>query len=209
MADYSILSDNELIDLLKESDHVAFTEIYRRYAYLLLVHAYKKLQYEEQAKDVIQDLFTSLWLKRDIVIADGNLAGYLYISMRNKILNLLARQKVESKYIHSLNNYIVTNSNSSTDHLVREKELKAYIHKEIQALPRKMRVVFELSRNEQLNNREIALRLDTTENNVSKQVNRALRILKAKLGVIILFICSSGPKQSCKKSIAPSHFMWI
>ncbi|EHQ30937.1 RNA polymerase sigma factor [Mucilaginibacter paludis] len=185
MADYSILSDNELIDLLKESDHVAFTEIYRRYAYLLLVHAYKKLQYEEQAKDVIQDLFTSLWLKRDIVIADGNLAGYLYISMRNKILNLLARQKVESKYIHSLNNYIVTNSNSSTDHLVREKELKAYIHKEIQALPRKMRVVFELSRNEQLNNREIALRLDTTENNVSKQVNRALRILKAKLGVII------------------------
>jgi RNA polymerase sigma-70 factor (family 1) len=184
--DYKNLSDAKLIDLLNESDHTAFTEIYRRYAYPTFIHAHKKLQDEDQAKDVVQDLFTSLWHKRNTYKIDGNTLGsYLYIAMRNRIFDFFARQKVESKYINSLNNYIAASNTASPDHLIREKELKSYIDKEIQALTPKMRIIFELSRKEQLSNREIAEKLNTSENNVSKQVNNALRILKTKLGIII------------------------
>jgi DNA-directed RNA polymerase specialized sigma24 family protein len=75
MGAYYPLSDNELIQLLKESDHRAYTEIYNRYFYLLYVHACKKLRDEEQAKDVVQDVFATLWVRRESDFQMSNLGG--------------------------------------------------------------------------------------------------------------------------------------
>ena len=188
MAAYSNFSDNELISLLKESDHSAYTEIYHRYFYLVYTHAYKKLRDEEQAKDIVQDVFAVLWFKRDFNLPNSNLAGYLFTAVRNKIFDLFAHQQVETKYTDSLKDYLNNHFSTPTDHMVREKQLKAYIEKEIQALPPKMRLIFELSRKEHLSYQEIAQQLNTSENNVSKQINNALRVLRARLG-FILFLC--------------------
>ena len=189
MAGYQTLSDNELTQLLKESDHRAYTEIYNRYFYLLYVHAYKKLRDEEQAKDVVQDVFATLWFKRATGFQSNNLGGYLYTAVRNKIFDLFAHEQVKSKYIESLNAYLSTHTSVPTDYLVRENELKAYIEKEVRALPPKMKQIFELSREANLSYKEIADQLNVSENNVSKQVNNALRLLKTKLGLIIYIYC--------------------
>ncbi len=185
MAVYQTLSDTELTDLLRESNHAAYTEIYKRYFHLLYVHAYKKLRDEEQAKDVIQDLFTNLWIRRDTNFIGTNLGGYLYTAVRNKIFDLFAHEKVKADYVLSLRDFISFGRIANTDHLVREKELKAYIEKEIQALPPKMRRIFEMSRKEQLSHKEIAETLNTTENNVSKQIQNALKVLRTKLGLVM------------------------
>ena len=108
MSVYQNHSDAELPQLLKESDHAAYTEIYHRYFYLLYTHAYKKLRNEEQAKNLIQDLFATLWFKREFSLPDSNLAGYLYTAVRNKIFDLFAHQQVESKYMDSLKDYLIT-----------------------------------------------------------------------------------------------------
>lgn len=180
------LSDNKLISLLKESDHAAYTEIYNRYFFLLYTHAYKKLRDEDQAKDVVQELFANLWFKREFELNITNLAGYLYTSVRNRIFDLYAHQQVESRYVDSLSAYLALVKNETTDHLARENNLKFYIEKEIQALPRKMRRIFEMSRKQHLSHKEIAEQLSTTEHNVSKQVTNALRILRTKLSYLLL-----------------------
>jgi len=189
MQDYKIISDNELIQLLKESDHAAYTEIYNRYFHLLYVHGFKKLQDEGLAKDVLQDVFATLWFKRESDVELSNLGGYLYTAVRNKIFDLFAHEHVKSKYLDSLNAYLSTHTSAPTDHLVRENELKAYIEKEIQALPPKMKRIFEMSRKANLSHKEIAEKLNVSENNVSKQVNNALRLLKTKLGLILYIYC--------------------
>ncbi len=186
MGIYNELSDADLVSLLKAGDHLAYTEIFRRYYHLMYVHAYKKLRDEEEAKDVIQELFATLWTKRETDFITTNLAGYLYTSVRNRILDLFAHQQVESKYMLSLKDFIETDGNNTTDYRIREKELIAYIDKEIQALPPKMREVFELSRKSNLSHREIAELLNLSEQTVSKQVTNALKVLRSKLG---LFIC--------------------
>lgn len=188
MVEYKKISDDELVSLLKGSDHAAFNEVYQRYFYLIFTHAYKKLRDQEQAKDIVQDVFASLWFKRDINLPTSNLAGYLYTAVRNKIFDLFAHQQVQSKYIDSLNDYLIAHTSVPTDHLIRENQLKAYIEKEIQALTPKMRMIFEMSRKENLSHKEIAEKLNTTESNVSKQLNNALRVLKAKLGPLLVLI---------------------
>ncbi|SEN07355.1 RNA polymerase sigma-70 factor, ECF subfamily [Mucilaginibacter gossypiicola] len=182
MAGLSSLTDNELLRLLGQDDHNAYSEIYHRYFHLIYVHAFKKIQDSEQAKDVAQDVFTYLWFKREKSSEIKDLAAYLFTSARNKIFDLFAHEQVAQKHIDSLQAFYSKNPIHPTDHQTRERDFQAYIDKQIAELPPKMRVIFELSRKEQLSYKEIADQLDTTENNVSKQVNKAVRVLRTKLG---------------------------
>ena len=127
--------------------------------------------------------WTERW--RDMNHVSTNLAGYLYPAIRYRIFDLFAHEKVEAKYLLSINDFISNRSISNTDHLIREKELKAHIEKEIQALPPKMRRIFEMSRKEHLSHKEIAEITETSENNVSKQIGIALKILRTKMGLLM------------------------
>lgn len=184
---YRSYTDVELTDLLRSGDHLAFTEIYQRYTNVLQGHAYSKLQDREEAIDLVQELFVSLWTKREGVVIHTTLSGYLYTAVRNRILNIILHKKVASDYITSLQDFI-DHGEALTDHLVREKELTLIIEKEISALPEKMRAVFELSRKEGLSHKEIAEKLGLSEKTVKNQVNNSLKALKGKLGPLFVFL---------------------
>src|SRR4051812_6602008 len=99
MSDYKSLSDQELLVLLKEGEHPAFAEIYNRFYSLLYVHAYRRLSDEDSANDLIQDVFVSLWEKRNDLIVKSSLSSYLYAIVRNRIIDLYNRSKVSEKYL--------------------------------------------------------------------------------------------------------------
>lgn len=175
------LTDPELVSLLKEGDKEAYAEIYNRFKGVLYIHAFRLLQDKEEAKDVVHEIFSRLWTKREQLNFTIGLSAYLYASVRNLIFDQIARKKVESEYLSSLQAFI-KEDDYITDHLIREKELVAMIDREIAELPAKMREVFELSRKANLTHRQIAEQLDISEKTVKKQVNNALKTLRVKLG---------------------------
>ncbi|WP_025146596.1 RNA polymerase sigma factor [Pedobacter jeongneungensis] len=187
MSEYQILYDKDLLIQLKNGSHSAYTEIYNRYFYLMYIFAYKKIGDEELSKDFVQELFITLWSKRESLSETGKLSSYLYISIRSRMLDYFAHQKVKNKYLDFLKTYEST-ADEKTDHIVREKELANYIEKQIQSLPDKMRQVFELSRKEHLSNKEIAQKLKISESNVSSQISNTLKIFRTKFGDIISII---------------------
>lgn len=191
MLEYSNLSDNQLASLLKGGDSIAFTEIYNRYNGLLYIHAYKRLQNREEVNDLIQELFTTLWNRRKEINFTGHLSGYLYTAIRNRVIDFFSKRHYKSEYIASFQKF-TKHSESETDHLIREKQLKDIIEQEISLLPPKMREVFQLSRKANLSHKEIAEKLDLSEHTVKKHVNNALKILRAKLSVIAYLILLSG-----------------
>lgn len=181
VANYKLYTDQELVFLLKIGDSIAYTEIFNRYERLLYIHAYKRLQNREEARDIIQDIFIILWAKKNELNFNYSLRAYLYTSVRNRIFDLISHKKVASNYFLSLQT-VVNIGDHITDHRVRLNQLNALIEKEISELPTKMREVFQLSRGEQLSHSEIADRLQISEQTVKKQVQNALKILKVKLG---------------------------
>jgi RNA polymerase sigma-70 factor (family 1) len=187
VANYSLYTDQELVSRLKRGDPAAYTEIYGRYERLLFIHAYKRLQNREEARDIVQDLFIVLWARQGQLDLTSSLRAYLYTAIRNRIFDLIARQKLESDYVLSLQRFIDA-GDYSTDHRLRINQLNAIIEKEVAQLPPKMREVFELSRNEHLSHREIAQRLDIAEQTVKKQVQNALKVLKVKLGPLLTLL---------------------
>lgn len=187
MTKYSDLDDHDLVTLLRNGNRDAFTEIYQRYFKVLFAHAYKKMQNDDAARDLIQELFTNLWVKREILTFHSSLVAYLYTAIRNHVLDHYAHENVKSRYVSSLQQFIEVET-AETDHRIREKELLEAIQKEIQALPGKMREIFELSRKEHLSHKEIAEKLNISEQTVSKQITNALKLLRGKFGHTLLVI---------------------
>ncbi|MGJ1433538.1 RNA polymerase sigma factor [Sphingobacterium spiritivorum] len=179
MAVYSTYADQELMLLLKQGNHAAFTEIYNRYAVVLYLHARHMLGQDEEARDVIQELFVGIWNKYDMLDFDLQLRAYLYRSVRNMILNIIRHEKVKENYLTELETFATTEP-VETDELIRYKELKRLIEKEIERMPKKMKIIFQMSRNQNLSHAEIAEQLGISKTTVKKQVSNAISQLKKK-----------------------------
>ncbi|HEY9559960.1 MAG TPA: RNA polymerase sigma-70 factor [Anseongella sp.] len=175
--------EKELLMRLREGDKHAFSVLYEQYYSRLYVHAYNRLRDRETAKDLVHDLFANIWARRETMHINGGLSSYLYTAVRNKVIDLIARQQTSSQYIRSFASYLL-NSNGTTDHLVREKELAALIEREIRRLPPRVKIVFDLSRREHLSHREIADKLGLSEQTVRGYIKNALKVLKIKFGTM-------------------------
>ncbi|PWS28616.1 RNA polymerase subunit sigma-70 [Pedobacter yonginense] len=183
---YPKLKDEELTALLKQGDAYSYTEIFERYNRLLLRHAYRLLSNDDKAHDVIQDVFLQLWQKRNEIEFNSSLSGYLFTAVKNRIFKLFAHQKVVLRYAASISAFMIEGYNIVEDSLM-EKELSALISKEIDALPSKMREVFILNKKEHLTYKEIAERLNITDQTAKQQVYKAMKILKPKIDGFLAF----------------------
>lgn len=180
---YDELSDKKLAEYMKAGDADAFTGIYNRYHSLLYIYAQKKLLDKQESEDVVQEVLTTLWLKRSELVLHSSLASYLYTSVRNRAFDLFAHRKIEARYLVSLEAFMKQNEGLLPDAVIHEKDIRRLIEKEIQSLPPRMREIFELSRKESLSHREIAELLNLSEHTVATQIKRALRVLRLRLGV--------------------------
>jgi len=178
---YKRYNDQELTALLKSGDQLAYAEIYHRYHATLYIHAFKRLQLREECRDLVHELFTTLWIKRAEITFKSTLSGYLYTSVRNKIFDFLAKQKLKKTYIQSIQDF-AENGLVTADYLVRQNQLKAIIDQEIANLPPRTRQIFELSRKNFLSHQEIAKVLNLSEQTVKTTINNALKVLRTRLG---------------------------
>ncbi|MFA6152007.1 MAG: RNA polymerase sigma-70 factor [Chitinophagaceae bacterium] len=185
MSSLTALDEKDLLQRLSAGDETAFATLYNQYKGLLYIHAYRKLQNREEAKDIIQEIFVSIWEKRKSLEITTGLSAYLYQAVRFKVIDRIARKQTASAYMDHFQAFLDTYS-AGTDHMARERILSSIIDKEIGQLPPKMRQVFELSRKQYLSHKEIAEQLNITEQSVRSHIKNALKILKPKLGIFIL-----------------------
>ncbi|WP_225869541.1 RNA polymerase sigma factor [Pedobacter psychroterrae] len=177
---------------MKQGNHSAFTEIYNRYWAVLFRHARKMLYDDNEAADVIQEIFTKLWHKAPDLMINTSLSSYLYKAVRHKVITLVNKSKLKTAHLNSLADFI-DQGVSSTDEYIQLKQLADSIESEINKLPKKMREIFELSRKEELSYQEIADRLEVTDHTVRKQISNALKILKDKINLFFtLLLLFSG-----------------
>jgi RNA polymerase sigma-70 factor (ECF subfamily) len=179
-------SDHELAALLRQGNPSAFAKIYDQYKGTLYLHALRTLKDQDEARDLVQEVFANLWDKRQTLELRSTIANYLYGAVRNRVFNHIAQRNVRSQYAQAIQSFL-DKGEFITDNIIREKELAKIIEKEINSLPDKMRQVFLLSRNTGLSHKEIGEQLGISDKTVKKQVGNAVRILRFKINLSILF----------------------
>lgn len=157
-----------------------FKEVYENHWLKLYMHLLKLVDDEDDAKDLVQEVFTNLWNNFDNVGITTSYSSYLYSSVRNRAINYLAHKKVVINHEKYQETQPQTEYFNRPDVFLIEKELARQINSEIDNLPPKMAEIFRKSRLENKSYREIAEELDITENTVKKQISRALRLMREK-----------------------------
>ncbi|RDC57204.1 RNA polymerase sigma-70 factor [Pedobacter chinensis] len=179
MSTYKSLTDHELFILMQDGDKHAFEEIYERFNGLLYIYACKMIPDREDARDIVQEIFVYLWSNPNIQIKN-QLSAYLYTAVRYKIFDWLDKNKSRSNYLQSLEDFS-HKGDYVTDDYIREREFASLIEKEVALLPPKMRIIFEMSRQQHLTQKEIAEILHLSDKTVKKQMSNALKVLRLKL----------------------------
>jgi RNA polymerase sigma-70 factor (ECF subfamily) len=187
MADFTKLSDDELMVLLKQDKLGAFKELYGRYWKKLYSEAYKRLKSRESAEEIVQEIFTHVWLKRYSLQINATVGGYLHSIAGNRVIDRYRQDLVRTKYkeafwaVHS-------ETDNSTEDAIMLRELTYTIETEVRQLPDKCRSVYELSRNEHKTNREIAMQLGISEKTVENHLTKALKRLRIGLSHYLILI---------------------
>lgn len=187
MADYARYDDSRLVELLRERDAHAYTEIYTRFWPVLFGHARRMLRDEDEATDVVQDIFAALWEKAAVFKPTGSLAGYLYSATRNRVIDRIERHKLERRYLDSLADYL-EKGEYMTDEALLADELAQRIEREVAKLPGKMQRIFRMRQQAQHSYREIAETIGTSEGNVKKQLYNAMKLLRSKFHLFVLLV---------------------
>jgi len=171
-------SDMELIGLMKQHDQAAFTEIYQRYWKKLFTVAANKLQDLEEAREIVQNVFISLWNRREQLEINSSLQNYLAVSVKYRVINVLDKLTTKKTYLDSLDQ---ANVDHSTQQWLDFMELKKQLSELVKELPEKCRLVFTLSREEGNSHKEIAQKLDISEKTVEGHLTKAIKLLKSQL----------------------------
>lgn len=178
-------TDLDLLQSLGKGSHAAFREIYDRYWPVLYVHAHKMVQDEAAATDIVQDVFTDLWLKAETTQIQHSLKAYLYQAVRYKTLDNMRKSSQHDKFLSSMADFAKMGYNH-VDEDLNLRELTARIEAEIELLPPRMREIFELSRFVGKSHQSIAEELEITDHTVKKTINRVIHILRSKITFLFL-----------------------
>jgi len=174
------LSDELILSRIKDGDNRAFDILFRKYYLRLFAFAQKFIQDEDLSKDIVQEVFITVWEKR-ATIKNIAIEAFLYKMVRNHCLNYIRNLKVFQNKTVKLENaskleelYRIAIVKDEPYYLI-EAELKQEIENVLKKLPETCRTVFELSRTEGLMNKEIAERMNFSVKNVEKNISQALK----------------------------------
>ncbi len=189
MRNLEVLSDYELLSLLRYEDQLAFKEIYTRYWQTLYAIAYNRLRDQQKSEDVVHDVFSSLWSNRH-KSEITNPGAYLATAVKFRVLENIRKESIKQNYIQHPSHSDPDESYDISEALHYKRLLQA-VNEEVENLPERCRLVFKYSREENMPLKQIASHMNLSTSTVENHLNRALKRLRfviKKLGVIILSI---------------------
>lgn len=172
--------EGQLLRGLKNGSESAWKQIVDQHKVVLFYKAYDILNDTEEAKDVVQELFMSLWIKRANLKVSGSLENYLYVAVRNRSLNKLESRKVYNQHTAQFG-YL--NSDTSTSLTPNEEEDN---FKQLASAMQKISCdpafpAFKLHHFEHKSYQQIADELGMAYGSVKNQVSRAVQKIRNML----------------------------
>lgn len=132
------------------------------------------------AEEMVQSAFIKVWEYRQTLDPDKSFGAYLCTIAKNQLTNIYQHKMQEFLYQEKMAKTVATPEND-TERVVEFHLLEEYINSLIEQLPPARREIFQLSRQAQLSNREIAEKLNLSENTVESQLTKALAYLREKV----------------------------
>jgi RNA polymerase sigma-70 factor (family 1) len=173
------LTDDDLVTGLVRGESMAFESIYKKYSFKLFRIAFNQLGSQEDAEELVQELFANLWKRRE-KLSIKNLNLYLVISIKNKVYDAISSRINFRKY----QEYTILreiHESYETSEIISYNELNEAVDQILDQMPEKTADVFRRSRFEKQSVREIAEALALSEKAVEYHISKSLKLFREKL----------------------------
>ena len=171
--------------------------LFRKYYANLLFYA-TRIVGEEEAEDVVQDVFVELWRRKDTVTVGEQIQAFLYRAVYTRALNVLKHRDIKNSdeaVVMEINQKRVEFYQPDSNDVVKrieDRELRRELSEAINELPDKCKMVFKLSYLHDMKNKEIAETMGISLRTVEAHMYKALKFLRERLGylnfMLVLFL---------------------
>ncbi len=172
-------NDSEFLRLLSTDGDKAMRYLYDEYYTSMCYAVYRVLPDRNAAEDIVQEVFLEVWNKREKLNVTSSLKSYLRRACVNRTLNHIRNKKI--KFEEEETASVIPDDGIRAQRSMEVDELKTEIRSAIDELPEKCRIVFSMSRYEEMSYKEIAEKLEISIKTVENQISKALKYLRNAL----------------------------
>ena len=171
---------NSIHKFLKSAEVTFFEGLYRDYFTRTLFFAQQYLPDPEEAREIAQETFVTLWEKRTEIRPDLSVQAFILTIAKHKYSdNLTARE--------TMANYSALSD--ETFDTVQMQELEQLIGQALSELPEKTRIIYKMSRDQEMTYEEIAQEIDLSVKSVEYHMTKALAHMRHKLKDYLILLC--------------------
>ena len=183
---YHVAHDNDLFALVKQDNELAYTELYNRYWQKLYFVAHKHLKSDPESREIVQEVFFTIWAKRKTLVID-TFPAYIAAMARYAVYVSLARKKRQAEKISEEAIQQQTLTAALAD-LLENKWMLEKISALSAALPEKCRLVFIKNKLLDQSLTQVAEDLDISPKTAEAHLTKALKLIRDKLGDAAAFL---------------------
>jgi len=174
-----ILPENTLIQELKKGNAKAFEVLYDRYHARLYNFCFKITGNIQETEDLVHEVFVAIWENRGNLDESKSFTGFIFTIAKNKVLNRIKKTVSRQVYIHFMKEHNQDRNDLGKD--FESQEFIKFLQKAVQEMPEKTRNIFRLSRDENMTYKEIAQKLNISENVVDHEIRKALEYIREQI----------------------------
>jgi len=175
-----ISSQIETIEALQQGDAVVFEKTFKNYYEILCHYANSFIGDMDEAEEIVQTTFITLWEKKNQIEIHTSMKSYLYQAVHNQCLNKIKHDRVKQTHFEYVTYQNDIESSDGYENIVG-KELSERINESINSLPPQCRTVFMLSRFENYSYADIAKQLNLSVKTIENHMGKALRLMRMQL----------------------------
>ncbi|WP_441000333.1 RNA polymerase sigma-70 factor [Fodinibius sp. SL11] len=173
---------NNLVEKIRQGDERAFEELFREYYSDLCSFAYQFTKCNEQARDIVQEVFTKVWKRRQDWNIHRSVKAYLLKAVRNSAINQINRNDHRSKVRETFSRERLQSVKFPADIEVGKLDrVVAQIWEVVVAMPKRRRKVFILYHRHGLSYNEISEVLNISRKTVENHMGLALKDIRAQI----------------------------
>lgn len=170
------LDDIKLFALLQAGDEMAFTQVYNKYNHNVYLSAYMVLRSEPEARDMVQEVFTLVWVKKSCLKIETSLKSYLNRTATNLSIN---KAKSQSIYKNHTLQYTLQHRQVEYPTPMEQSDAREKVDNLLKNVSEAQRKSVEKIYGEEMSYKEAAQHLGTSINTISKQVLGAIKLMRA------------------------------
>lgn len=170
--------EKTLFTRIAKGEEAAYKEIFMRYKDRFYAAAFKMTKSQDLSEEVVQEVFLTLWLRRDTLAKVDNPVSYLFSIVYHSVASHFKKIAKERSLKEKVRKELIFND-CYTEKMVAEKEIRNILQQLIQRLPPQQKIIYQLSKQEGLTRNEIAKQLHISPNTVKNHLLKAMEFIRS------------------------------